>query len=182
MMTRRTALLAWLFTMPRATPMQKPDVKGQAKLLSWQTNWTLYVSELTKRLHQVTAPLLYLDEGFKTAFIGKSIEFDGVLAKVPQGRPDANILLQMDPQPLAIPVWMFSPGADRAKTVSVTATELQLSIDPSASDRWKSIQPGTRVRFSATLDERPILLGTTTAGGVVFLRATLAVPRPALAK
>jgi hypothetical protein len=61
----------------KATPTSQDK---QAEAVPWQTSWRLYVSELAKQLQNVTFPyFLNGDGGFKNVFVGKWIEFDGVM-------------------------------------------------------------------------------------------------------
>ena len=157
------------------TKLRPNSQDSQAEPLLWQTSWRLYVSELAKQLQNLTAPIPDLDEGFKNVFVGKWIEFDGVMPTGFKGKPGEDIPLEMEPQTLAVRAKLFSP-LNGSEIVKATVRTLDLRFESSALDQWKSIQAGTRVRFRAPLNERVILLGRTQSGGVVILLARQGVP------
>jgi hypothetical protein len=159
----------------KATPTSQDK---QAEALPWQTRRRLYVSELAKQLQNVTFPyFLNGDGGFKNVFVGKWVEFDGVMPTGFKGEQGEDIPLEMEPQTLAIPAKLFSPS-NGPGILEATVRILHLRFESSAFDQWKSVQAGTHVRFRVTLAQFNILLGTTQNGGVVTLSAQVAVPLP----
>jgi hypothetical protein len=140
----------------------------QTKPEKWQTDWKAYVGELGKDLQKGTDP----DEDIR--FKGKQVEFEGILRTgVDQTKPDKPLDIEMEPLTITVMLKLFPMvDAQKAGEKTGTVTLNKVSVTPAAGkiDGWQALQPGSRVRFRATVGNGAAMLVTTSdIGGLVFL-------------
>lgn len=131
---------------PSATSKQeKSDAVGQKDdLKKWQTDWVVFVDELTKCVHSNEC-----NSRASSVFGGKSVTWSGVFksVKADVGVKKETAIVEMTPDnPL-----LTDPKGDQAK--------LRLVIEIASIEGWRDLAPNTKIAFKGTLGEGPSFFG-----------------------
>lgn len=149
---------------PSATPKQeKSDAIGQKDdLKKWQTDWVVFVDELTKCVHSNECNLKA-----SSVFGGKSVTWSGVFKSVKSAGEKNIAIVEMTPDNPTL----TDPKGDRAK--------LQLVIRLASIEGWRDLAPNTRIAFKGTLGKGPLFFWMPMMDGntFVFLEDAQVVPK-----
>jgi len=153
-------LLTGLVLLVQPPPVMPARAQENKRIEPWQTNWKIYVAEISKRLEKG------IDPSESSSFQGKRVEFEGILREAfSPAKPDETLDIEMEPQQISVALRLF-PGVDATAAGNKigTVTVKKVLVKPAASNRdgWKTLQVDSKVRFGATLGNDAVTLVTTS--------------------
>jgi hypothetical protein len=110
----------------------------------------------------------------KAIFHNKPVRWEGTLKRVFKGEAGELIILTMEPIQSKAQIGLF-PGGTGSDLVTLQVNALSLTPSKAATDAWKKLAVGTKVRFRANTGTNPVIITALTiqrrTGPSVFLAA-----------